>query len=89
MVVADSGGGVSSRFACSIHIELAKDLWILLDRAVVVHHEEHVASQQPYMDERCPAEKAHHLPVEEMLVAQVNLCNVAGKVYFTLQKHQM
>ena len=55
----------------------------LLVRVVVIHHEEHVASQQPYVDMRCIAEKAQHLPVAEMEVPRVNnLCNVAGSVYF-------
>ena len=49
----------------------------------VVHHEEQVASQQPYMDVRWPAENAHHLPGEEMAVALGNnLCNVADTLYF-------
>ena len=43
---------------CSI----VRNLGFLLARAVVVHHEEHIASQQPYVDVRCPAAKAHHLP---------------------------
>ena len=59
-------------------------------RTVVIHHEEHLKSQQPYVAVRCPTEKADHLPVEEMAVTGVNnLRNVAGTVYFTLQKHQM
>ena len=59
MVVADSGErvGLSSRFFMSVRVQLARDLGILLARAVVVHQEEHVASQQPYVDVRCPAEK--------------------------------
>ena len=40
----------------------------ILPRAIV-HHEEHVASQQLYVDMRHPAKKAHHLPVKEMAVA--------------------
>ena len=32
---------------------------------VRVHHEEHVASQQQYVDVHCPAEKTYHFPVEE------------------------
>ena len=42
---------------------------ILVAKAVVVHHEDHIASQQPYMDVHCPAEKTY-LPVKEMAVAQ-------------------
>ena len=67
MVVTGSGERVSSRFI--IHVQLARDLVSLLARAVVVHHEDNVASQQLYVDMRCPAEKAHHFPVEEMVVA--------------------
>ena len=52
-----------------IRAQLARDLEIVLARAVVLQ-EEHVTSQQPYVDERCPAEKAHRLPVEEMAVAR-------------------
>ena len=47
-------------------VKWARDLGFLLARRVVVHH---VASQQPYVNVRCPAEKAHHLLVEEMAVA--------------------
>ena len=39
-----------------LRIQLARDQGILLSRAVV-HHEEHVASQEPYVDLRCPAER--------------------------------
>ena len=62
----------------TICVQLARDLGILLARAVVVHHREHVVSQQLYdymlsqqlyVDMHCPAQKAHHLPVEEMAVA--------------------
>ena len=35
------------------------DLVFLLARALV-HYEEHVTSQQSYVNERCPAEKVHH-----------------------------
>ena len=73
-----------------IRIQFARDLGIWLARAIVVHHEEQVASQQPYVDVSCTVEKVHHLPVEEIAVARVNnLCNIAGTVYFILQKHQM
>ena len=41
----------------------------MLARAVVLH-KDNIASQQLYVDVRCPAEKAHHLPVEEMPVAR-------------------
>ena len=51
-----------------ICVHLARNLGILLARAVIVHHVQ-VASQQPYVDMHCPAEKAHHLPVQEMTVA--------------------
>ena len=60
---------VSSRFMMSIRVQLARDLEILLARAVA-HHKEHVALQQPYVDVHCSAEKAHHHPVEEMSVAR-------------------
>ena len=55
--------------SCPICVQLARDLGILLVRAVVVHHEVHVASHQSFVDMCCPAEKSHHLPVEEMAVA--------------------
>ena len=45
---------------------MVRDLGILLAKTIVVHHEEHVVLQQPYVDMRCPAEKAHHLTVEEV-----------------------
>ena len=51
-----------------IHVELARDLGISLAKTVV-HHEEHVAWQQPYVDVLCPTEKVHHHTVEEMAVA--------------------
>ena len=40
----------------------------LLFARAAVHHKEHSALQQPYVDVYCPAEKAHDLPVEEMSV---------------------
>ena len=43
--------------SCIIRVQLARDLGILLARAVV-HNEEHVASQKLYVDLRCPAEKS-------------------------------
>ena len=67
MVVAGSGERVSSSYIC---VQLARDLGLLLARTVVVHHEEHVALQQSYVDVHCHSEKAHLLPVEEMAVAQ-------------------
>ena len=68
---------------------MARDLGILLAR-VVVDHKEHVVSQQLYVDVHCPAEKAQHLPVDDVAEYGVNnLCNVEGTVYFTLQKHHM
>ena len=70
MVVAGSGERVCSLLSCSVRVQLVRDLGILLSRAVVVHHEEHVASQQPYVNVRCPTKKAHHLPDEEMAVAR-------------------
>ena len=51
--------------------EVVNSLFILLAREVGVHHEEHVASLQSYVDLRCPAEKALNLPVDEMTVAPV------------------
>ena len=50
MVVAGSGERVSSRFIMSHTFQLVRDLGILSGRAVVVQHEEHVVSQQPYVD---------------------------------------
>ena len=46
-----------------------REIWGLAGKGSL-HHEEHVALQQPYVDVHCPAEKSHHLPVEEMAVAQ-------------------
>ena len=70
MVVAGSGGRVSSTFHHVPYVfNWRENPRILLARAVVVHHEEQVALQQPFVDLLCPAEKAHHLPVEEMTVA--------------------
>ena len=54
----------------SICVQLARDLGLLLARIVIVHHEEYVVSQQSYVDVRRPAEKAHHLSVEEITVAR-------------------
>ena len=45
-------------------LQLARDVGILLARAAVVHHEDHVVSHQPYVDMCCSAGKAHHLPVK-------------------------
>ena len=70
MVMAGSGDMVSSHFIMSICVQLVRYLGILLVRALLVHHEEHVALQQLYVDVRCPAEKACHLAVEEMVVAR-------------------
>ena len=62
----------------------------MLAGEVIVHHEEHVALQQPYVDVHYPDEKPQYLPVEERAVARVNnLCNVTGTVFFTLQKHKL
>ena len=69
MVVAGSGERVSSRFIMSHTFSIGKGSGDLMAREVLAHHEEHVASQQPYVDVHCPAEKAHHLPVKEMAVA--------------------
>ena len=63
--------------SCSASVQLARDLGILLSRVVIVHHKEHIVSQQQYVDMHCPPERAYHLPVEEMAVA---LCNVLGIV---------
>ena len=48
------------------HMDLKRQRYLT---EVVVHHEEHVALQHPYVDVRYPAKKAHHLPVEGMAVA--------------------
>ena len=69
MVVAGSGKSASSTSSCTIHVQLVRDLGILLVRAIVVHHEKHIASQQQSVDVCCLAETAHHLPVEKMAVA--------------------
>ena len=70
MVVAGSGESVSSRFIiyhkCSIG-ERSEDL---AGQGSCLYREEHVVSQQPYVDIRCPTGKAHYLPVEEMAVAR-------------------
>ena len=50
-------------------VHLVRDMGILLSRAVVVHHEEHVASQRLYVGIHCPARKICHLSVEEMAVS--------------------
>ena len=71
MVVADSGKRVRFCFIMSHTCSIGERSRILLARAVVVHHEEHVALQQPYVGMRCPAEKAHRLPVKEMAEARV------------------
>ena len=64
-----------------MRVQLARDL-IMLTKAVL-HHEEYIVSQQPLADVRCPAEKPHHLSVEEIAIARVtNLCNVSA--LFTL-----
>ena len=46
---------------CSV----ARDLGILLARTTLVRHEEHVT----HVGVRCPAEKEHRLPVEEIAIA--------------------
>ena len=68
MVVAGSGESVSSHFIMSHMCTIGERSGNLMARAVV-HHKEHIVSQQPYVDVHCPAEKAYHLPVEEMAVA--------------------
>ena len=78
--MADSGKRISS-----IGVQLPIDLGILLARAIV-HHEEHVALQHPYMDVRCPAERALHLPDSSRGLPK--LYNEAGTAYFTLKKYQ-
>ena len=40
----------------------------MLARVVVLHHEEQVEWQQPYVDVHCPAEKAYHVSIEEMVL---------------------
>ena len=90
MVVAGSGENVPTS-ACPIHVQLARHLGILLARAVVVHHKEHIALQQFYVGMCCPADKVHHLPVGRpgSSMGVNNLCNVVGILYCTLHKHQM
>ena len=66
--MAGSGERVISIFIISHVCSIGKRSGDRTGRAVVVHHEEHVALQQPYMDVHCPAEKAHRLSVEEMTV---------------------
>ena len=70
MFAGYSGERLSSRFIMFHSALLANFLRILLARALVVHHEEHIASQQPYVDVRHPAEKSHHIPVEEITVTR-------------------
>ena len=55
---------------CTVRVQLARYMGILLARAVVVHDEEHTDSQQPEVNMSCLAEKTHHLPVEEMTAAR-------------------
>ena len=65
MVVVVSGERVRSSFIMSHTCSVGERSGELAGQ-----HEEHVASQQPYVGVSCPAEKAHHFPVEEMAVAR-------------------
>ena len=51
-------------------VQLARDLGRLLVTAVIVLHQEHVASHKQYVDMRCPTKKVCRLPVEEMAAVQ-------------------
>ena len=78
--MAGSGKREVPAASCPTRFQLARDLGILLARAVL-HHEEHVASQQPYMDMRCPAKKYIIFLLKKWQEHGVNnLCNVASTV---------
>jgi len=51
----------------------------LLARALV-HHEEHVPSQQPYVAVGCHADKAHSLPLEETTVGDDDITDLSGRI---------
>ena len=53
-----------------MRVKLARDLGIFLPRAVTVHHDEQIASEQPNVGVRCPAEKVNHNPVKELQTAR-------------------
>ena len=68
-----------------IRVQFARDLGILLIGAVVVHREENVASEHPYV-----LKKHNTILSKKWQKHAVNkVCSVAGTVYFTLQKRQM
>ena len=53
-----------------MRVQLARDLGNFLARAVTVRHDEHIASEQPNVDVRCPAENLNHNPVKELQAAR-------------------
>ena len=61
----------SYRYIMSHTCSIGERSGALAGQSSFVHHEENVAAQQSYVDVRCPAEKALHLPVEEMAVPWV------------------
>ena len=70
MVVAGSGERVSSRFIMPHTCSIGKRSGDLTGQGSCCTHEEHVASQQPYVDVGCYDEESPHLPVTEMAVAR-------------------
>ena len=69
MVVAGSGERLSTRSIMYHKCSIGERFGDLAGQAVV-HYEKQVASQKPYVGVRCPVEKAHQFPVEEMTVAR-------------------
>ena len=64
MVVAGSGERVNSCLINVLYMFNWREISEFLLARAVVHHQEHVVSQQLYVDMRCPAEKAHDIPVK-------------------------
>ena len=85
MVVAGYGERVSSPFIMPHSVQLAKDLGILLARAVVVYQKAHCIATAVVLL------KNHitFLLKKWQFHGFDNVRNVAGTVYFTLQNHQM
>ena len=61
---------------------------ILLAR-VVMYTMKSTRVAAAHVDLRCPVEKHITFVPKKRQMYGVNLCNVAGTVYFTLQKHQI
>ena len=70
IIVAGSVERASSRFFMAHTCSIGERSEVLAGQGSCCKHEEHVESQQPYVDLRFPTEKAHYIPVEEMTVAQ-------------------